>query len=179
MSALLKIKNDLELLNRARDYFGDIIERFTDWLTIEWRSYVEEYICDRLSLVLHCNILINQLPESKASCFIHDVRANKNHILFVIFKANTVKPHRLEYWNEKLVFVPDVKVISGPEWIIPSLVGFYCIQYKIMDVHSDLLLFQSAVKDSHKFFPCIANWEPCPFAWSSAAIDNRGVVQQI
>jgi hypothetical protein len=172
-------ETDAERLDRARDFFGDPVKRWNDRLVLEGHSYIEEYVRGRLALVLHCNIPVVLFPKPNPAGFVHDVRVNENKIVRVILKANTLKPHKLHHWNEKLMLVPDVHIVNSPEGVIPSLVGFYRIQDKVMNGLGDLLLFQSAIKGTYQFLPRIADWEPCPFVGSAIAPQNNLVVHEI
>src|SRR6478609_4490354 len=125
MGALQLSSSDenIERFNRARDFFGDPAKRWQDRLSLEGCSKVEEYSCGRMALIVYCEIHSVQMSESLTPRIIHENRIKRNDGAFVILKANTLNQHKLQHWNQQLMLVPDVQVVSGPEGEITSLVG--------------------------------------------------------
>ena len=148
-------QQDLERLNRARDFFGDPMQRWHDGLTLKNSSKMEAYANGRIALVIQCRLpTVNVAIEPDFARVIGKDSGMFNDDAFIILKADTRKPHYLESWNQELVFINDIQIVQGPEERIPSLVGFYRIQNKIMDCLSDSLLFQSA------FYPLLRATAP-------------------
>ena len=98
-----------------------------DRLTLEGKdAYIENYRRGSMALILNCNLPVVEFPESNRTRFIHEDRLDgNNRSVFLILKANTVENHRLQSWDEKLMFVHDVQIVKSPEQWIPSRVGIY------------------------------------------------------
>ncbi len=154
----------LERLNRARKFFGDPRERFNNRLILERVSKVEEYRRGRVALILQCQHSSFGALQPKAMGFGKRESSTwiNSDIAFVVLKAQVAELHPLKDWDEKLMLVQIVQVIEEPEPVIPSLVGFYGIQNKIVEDRSDLLLFKSVTKAGYKFFPSWTDWETSP-----------------
>jgi hypothetical protein len=176
---LASADENVERFNRARYFFGDPAKRWNDRLCLEGSSEVEEYGSGRIAFIMHCEITTVQVFEYESVGLVNEVRPKPNEIIFVVLKANTIESHKLQHWNQELMLIHDVHVVHGPKGKIPSLVGFYRIEYKNLNGRSDLLIFQSRMKGSYEFFPRIADWEPCPFGRSASASDNNLVVHKI
>jgi len=154
----------IDRFNRARDYYGDPVERWNDRLILNPASKVEEYLRGRMALILQCYApsLRTVQTETEGICTEVVIPAINGN-LFIILKAHLMELHPLNHWNEKLMFVPVVQVMKNPQFIVPSLVGFYGVQDKLTQRFTDLLLFQSFAQARYKFFPRITDWEIAPF----------------
>src|SRR5450432_3883473 len=157
----------LKRFNRAVNFFGDPCKRLNDSLILEKPdAYIENYRRGSMALVLHCHLPVIEFFEPKGAGFIHVDRPNgDDRSVFLVLKANTVEDHRLQRWNEKLMFVDDVQIVKSPEQWIPSLVGLYRFDDEFPQSVRNLLLFQSTIQPlRNKFLPRIADWKPRPFA---------------
>lgn len=163
-----------ERLNRARDLIGDPMQRWNDRLVLEYCSKVKEYRSGRMALILDVNV--NVRGQSETAGFVHEVEllTPVNRRMFIVLKADTVESKKLEQWNEKLVFIPDVQIVESPEGVIPSRVGFYVVENEIVDRTGDLLLFQSTFKSAYKFLPRVSNWKASPIrgAADESVVEN-------
>ena len=122
----------LERLNRARNFFGDPSQRYDDRLRLEGHSYIEHYCSGQMALVLHYHPNVIGFPQSDSAGFVHEPNlVNANRETLVIFKADTNQRHKLQHWNEQLVFVPNIQIVKATDEWIPSRVGFYVIQDKV------------------------------------------------
>jgi hypothetical protein len=169
-----------ERLNCARNFFGDPRQRYDNRLRLERHSCIENYRSGNMALVLHCHSDVIGLAQSDASGFVREpdlVLVNRDTL--VIFKADANEGGNLQHWDEQLMFVPNIKVVKGPDEWIPSRVGFYVIQNKVFNVERDLLLFQSAIQGGYKFLPSIAHWESGPLCRGSVTLQNHLVPQQV
>jgi hypothetical protein len=95
--------------------------------------------------------------------------------LFVVLKAHAVESQKLKNWDQKLVLVPDIQIVQGPQGVITSVIGFYAVQKEIVDTTGNLLIFQSGINGVYKSIPCVSNWEPRPLG----GLDNHSVVKQV
>jgi len=174
-------EQNLESLNRARDFFGDPFKRWVNRLTCENRSsYIENYICGRAALVLQFDFLSVGSRNGNSTRFISDVIGRSDHLPILILKANAKKPHKLQNWNDHLMLIQDVQLVQSPQGEIPSLVGFNCVQNEVGNRSSDLLLFQSTLDEiCFQSFPRIGNWKPSPVGWLPAACQNNFVVEMV
>lgn len=166
--------DQLERLNRARDFFGDPRERWNNRLVLHWGvSKVEEYLRGRMAIILQCQCSPFSTVESEsASVRCVEDSIPLNGMVFLIIKANLMEFHRLNHWDEKLMFVPVVQVMEKRDKecpIIPSMVGSYTVQDKLTKRGSDLLLFDSYVQGAYKFLPRICDWEETPLSGIQAA----------
>lgn len=178
-------EENIERFNRASDFFGDPVQRWNDRLSLERHVQIENYRSGRMALILDCEFLIPRVfdvvsVKPEATRLVHDVElvGEMARALF-IFKVDIVESHKLQKWNEKLMFIPDIQPVKCTKEIIPSLVGFYRVDDKSGDIESDLLLFQSAIYGTHKFFPGFVNWELCPIAGLAVAIKDDLVPHKI
>ena len=174
-------KNEGKRLNRAADFFGDPVKRFNDWLVLEGNSCADLYSCGRIALILHGKL--SELPKvnsaASAGSLVNEEGATPDQIVFIVFKANIIEPHHLQHWNEKLVFVPDVQIVQGPQGKIPSLMGLYGLNNEIVDPSCDSLLFEGSLHRSYKLFPRSSYWESCVIRGGAPTGDNRFVPKQI
>lgn len=177
-------QDELERLNRARDFFGDAHQRFKDRLIVERCSKVEEYRRGRAALILQLNFpsLCAVQPESMR------VRQGVDAVpvdsaAFVVLKADLLKLHPLKDWDQKLMFVPIVQVMEKREPEIPipiaSRVGFYGIQNEPVERRTDLILFKSLIKSGYKFFPSFADWESGPIPRAIGRVEKIEGTPQI
>jgi hypothetical protein len=152
-------KEQLERFNRASDHYRNILNLWQDRLALEGESLVEQYCRERFALILHCEILSVEGIERKHA-FPTSI-GNKNGLIvddaFVVLKANTVNESPLKHWNNELVFVPDIQIVQGPDGVIPSFVGLYRVEHKLVDKIGDLLLFQSIIQSGYQFISRIAD----------------------
>jgi hypothetical protein len=156
----------LEGIDRARHAFRHFVEGLDDRLILVGNPYIEYYRQGRMALILHCEITL----PSKFEVVTRFIRKNglaDKRVVFVVLKANSGKPHHIEYWDKQLMFVEDVQIVQGPEGMIRSLVGLYDIQENIHNqgysrISGEALLFQSAINGSYQLFPLVADWKPCP-----------------
>jgi hypothetical protein len=154
----------LERLNRARDFFGDPKQRWNDRLVVEACVFSKEYLSGRAALALHCNFPVESVSDLIAKRSGISEAPSTEHTAILILKANIEDLHKLQHWDEKMVLVPDVHVVKCPEQEIPSLVGLYVVQDEISFREDDLLLFQSTIKATFELIPRISYWEPSPIA---------------
>jgi hypothetical protein len=183
---LLFSKKDRERLNRARDFFGDPVQRWKDRLTLE-RGILEHYRSGRATVILECEFLGSVLQSGRQINNVNVEGDPVSHVLvereetfnlyegtFFVFKAYSANFQKLKHWDEKLVFVDDIHIVQSPEGDIPSLVGLYRFQYVLENVTGDLLLFESRQKGGFQFFPRIANWESRPLgrAYTNLEVQN-------
>jgi len=161
------VSEQLERLNRALAFVGDPVERWNNRLRLEREgcSYVEDYCSGRLALILQFDSSTIEFAHPNSTAFIHKEPTRPNSGAAIIFKAHVLDHHKLQRWDEQLVFVHDVQVVQSPEKCIPSLVGFNA-QHQIDNRRSDLLLFQRWPQVAiYQLFPRIVDWEPSPIGW--------------
>ncbi|HVP42243.1 MAG TPA: hypothetical protein VMS96_02360 [Terriglobales bacterium] len=180
-TALLYESSPPERLNDARNYFHKLMESWNNRLCLKGQANVEHYRSGSMALICECDSsTIQLLIQSHPSRSVHEVRGIfHDHVAFLVLKADTDKPHKLESWNEELVFVRNVQLVYGPEGVIPSLVRFYRIEKKLLNSGSNLLLLQSLSKFVFNVLPRVENWEPCPPGWPPTAFQNGRVVEKI
>lgn len=172
-------EQDVKRLNRVADFFGDPLQRWNDRLTLERCSYIEEYCRGRLALVLHCYGSVVGVAESNGRGFVHDVNGPAHPSLFIILKADIGKTHKLEHWDKKLMFIPNIESVKSPQGGISSLVGFNCFKEYSGDCDADLLLFQSTVNGVYKSLPRIENWEIGPSSYLATATKDNVIPQMV
>lgn len=166
----------IEQFNRARDFFGDPVQRRKDQLVLTSSSKIENYIHGRTALVLQCYFPSLCADKSYAPGTAGKVEALPiDGIVFIILKAYIVEFHRLKHWDDKLMFVQVIQVMQGPQVVIPSLVGFYGVQDVFTERFADLLFFESRIQAGYKFLPRIRDWETRPFV----SLSDSGGVEQI
>jgi hypothetical protein len=173
------LERDAERLNRAKRFFGDPVERANNLLAIKRNTTVKEYACGSVALVLDCNSHIVGLPQTNRAGFIHDPEVLVHWHTVLIYKADSVKPHKLQDWDEKLMLVPVVQIVKTPQEWIPSRMGIYRFKHDTRDCDGDLLLVQSCLNAGFKLLPGLSYWEPCEVTGPSTAEQNGFVPQQI
>jgi len=173
---MLAVYQQSETLDRARDFLGNPRERWDDRLRLEGKSYVEQYRDGRMAIVLHLEILPVQTLQSDPAGGIEENRRLLDCYSVLVLKADIANSHKLDDWDEKLVFIRNVEFVKSPEGRIPSLVGFYRIENEVVDSRSDLLLMQSAINGCFKLLPRVANWKlGMAVNDSTASNDNFGI----
>ena len=156
------IQCQLERLEHAADHFSQIMNFWNDRLTFKGSSYWEQYHDGRMALVLDCVVSTCQIKRHGAIRLAVDNGDGIANYLnaFIILKADCVKGHKLQCWDDELMFVHDVQFVEGPEGIIPSRIGLYRIFDKVRDDRSSLL-FQSTIHNFFKFLGTTDDWELC------------------
>jgi len=174
-------KKNVERFNRARDFFGDPVKRWSNMLTPE-RSIVEEYRRARVAIILECELIpsnvksVNIERDSTTHVFPKGEEAiDLHHGTFLVLKAHTANFEKLGHWDEKLVFIDDIQLVKGTDGEIASLVGLYRFQYVLENITGDLLLFESRKKGGFQFFPRIADWKSRVLAGVGANLEIQNV----
>lgn len=176
----LSEKQRLERLNNARNFFGDPVQRWNDRLASEGKSVVEKYSSGRMAFILYSKILSEELAQRQSPRLIGNQQFIERPFFSIfVLKANAPDVHDLQDWNQELMFVPNIQVVQSPDRVIPSLVGFYLIQEKIMDFDLDLLLFEDVDEGGFQFISGIANGKSTVLADLSAALDDDVIPQNI
>ena len=160
-----------ERLNDALNFFGDPLQRWRDRLTPENCSFIEEYGNGRMALVLHCDCQVIGIEEPNTRGFVHYVSGFSNHTMLVILKAHVMKAHKLQNWDEHLMFVSIAQLVQSPNGCIPTLVGLDT-HHQLNDFNGDLLLFQSLIQGVCKTVPRISDWKVSPESGLSPAGNN-------
>jgi hypothetical protein len=185
-------QEQIERLNRARDFFGDCVKRRNDWITLIRGSKKKALADGHAALVLDCRIPSKKTIESELVGLVQPLNrvrpdsatsicknlTNVDDRVLVVLKANTLNSHNLVSWNQQLMLVHNVHFVNGPESKVPIFVGFYRIKNQIMDKLRDLLLFESTIKKGYKFLPRICDWEPCPVRCSADAVNPNDLKVQ-
>jgi hypothetical protein len=170
----------LKRFNRARDFFGDTCQRHKDRLILEQSVWSEEYTQGRLALILDCDLPVVSIHKPDAAGFIHGVASPTDSPAFIVLKADIHNRHKLQRWDEKLMFVANVHLVQSPEGVIPSRVGFYGIDNKISEYRANLLLFESTAEPpTYKFFPRILDGKVSPFCDRAIASRDDLVVHEV
>ena len=160
-SAALAHSEQVEAFNRARDFFGNPVQRWNDWLALVSGTKTEQYNSGRHALILHCDIpVIGQKDTTSSVQIVRDAVIYRS--VLVCLKADIDKTHNLQHWNQELVLIPDVQVVHGPDGIIPSLVGFYGVQNEVVNGLGNLVCFESILKGAYKFLPRVSDWKSGP-----------------
>src|ERR1700722_5819315 len=90
------IEQDVERLNRIRDFFGDPTKRWNDRLNLYEKSFGEEYVCGRAALVLHCDVeTVSTFHECNTRTAKEELarQTGERSVLF-IFKAHISERHK-------------------------------------------------------------------------------------
>ncbi|MGA3177318.1 MAG: hypothetical protein ABSE19_08210 [Candidatus Acidiferrum sp.] len=177
--AAIESQEQLERLNRASDFFGDPIKRWSDWFAFVRSSKSKAYASGRAALISQYGTPSVGISKPDAARLFGKNDRMCDDFMFVVFNADIHKSHHLKSWNQELMLVSDIHLVNGPDGEIPSLVGFYRVSNKVMDRAGNLPAFERSLQGSYQFLPCIANWEPCPFRRSTPAEQNNFVVEQI
>ena len=179
-SRLSSKQERLERLNRARDFFGNPVQRGQDRLTFKGKSHIEEYRGGRMALVLHLKISPGALRQKMRPGSVSVQNSFDMPLICVlVLKADTRDVHTLQEWNKELMFVPNIQVLQGPERIIPSLVGFYVAHEEILHYDLDLLLFEHVLEGGFQFISGLANRESCIPAGRSATFSDDIVPENV
>jgi len=172
-------EEQLENLNRARDFFGDPMQRWNDRISPERISLLEEYRSGRLAFILHYDSL-QSLFESDTRGIAHKVQSFSDQgSRFLILKAHVTKLHKLQKWDKHLMLVPNVENVERPQPSIPTLVGFNSVEHERGDWNSDLLLFHSAIYKTYKLVPSIEYWKTRVTSDCSAALQNHSAPKMV
>jgi hypothetical protein len=176
----LSEKKRLERLNRARNFFGDPVQRRDDRLTFEGKSIIEEYSSGRMALILYSKIFPLELVQRQSPRLVGNQPLLKRPFFSIfVLKANTSNVDDLQEWNKELMFVSNIQVIQSPDRVIPSLVGLYVVQEQIMDFDLDLLLFEKIHEGSFQFISGIANGKPTVFGDFPATLYDNVVPENV
>lgn len=168
----------LKAIQRARNLFGDPIERWSDFLSVEAAPFWEQYLKGRMALALDFRIIPHpSFMQPGSDIPVEEYQSREQFFTLAILKANIVQDHKLKHWNEKLVFVDDVEIVQTPKKRVPELVGFYNFQNDPRDLRANLLLFKSTVQGGFKAIPRPANWESGPIG--SSSLRYHAVVRDI
>lgn len=171
---------NLKRLNRARDFFGDPMERLNHRLALQQRPKSESYADGSLALVIHLRTIPEDSVQPSLIWNFRNERVVRKDDIIVFLKSNIVSKHKLEDLNRKLVLIPDVHLVQGPKGWIPTLKGTYIVQNEVSNWSSDLLLFERAIeKGSFELLPRFEEWKPCPPRRSTARFQNCLIPQQI
>ena len=183
LSAKQSRENQVEHFDRAHDFFGDPTKRWDDRLRLEGNSKVKEYLRGRMALVLDCEIHSFSTFDIYGTGRIQNEKRGSAFLsegsVLLILKANPAYPHKLQHWNQKLVFIPDVQIVQSPDGMIPSLVGLHYVCNEIMNMDADLLLFESTVQGAYKVVPRVTNRKSREFIGFPTALKDGSVVDEI
>jgi hypothetical protein len=172
----------LKGINRARDSFRELRERWDNRLVLKRGAYAEDYCRGRIALLVYCKVSFPPDPEPVG--ILRVVRPHRENISVLILKADVRELHYLEHWDEQLMLVRDVHIVQGPQGAVPSRVGFYDIDHEVSQCDSapivgKFLLFQSAIYGTYKFVPLIADWKMSMEISLPSKFIEDSVVQQI
>lgn len=151
-----------EFIDDSHEFFGDSVKRWNNRLSLEGCSYSKEYSSGRLALVL--NLDLSRLLQRQSERTIKEVVGTVERHLLIVLKAKTVNPHKLQAWDERLMFVPDIEVVQSPNVRVPTLVGSNIVQKVSAEFGCNLLLFKTASQEIYKTIPRIENWKSCKVA---------------
>ena len=170
-------KRLLDCLYDARDDLRKLMQRWDERLTFEGASLWKEYAKGRISVVcyVHTGACGNCL-ESAAS--IHSKRNIGESITVIVMCADTGNLGDADCRDQQSVFVHDIKLVEGPEGIIPSFIWLYDIDDQIADTLPRDLYF-STVDGCYKFLPRVADRKGCVFGGGSACLEDYVVSHDI
>jgi hypothetical protein len=156
-----------ERFNDAASHLRKIMQSWDNRLTLKGDIWRENYVFGRMALVLqyHLSRYIGRRAARPTG-----LEALGVFSLMLVLKANVENAHSLESWNNKMMFVPDVKVVQATQNVVPSLIGFYLVHDKVTNILSRSL-FQSTTDRSYKFFPRFSEWETCRSVWRPTCCD--------
>lgn len=160
-------------LNRARDFFGDPAERWNNYAKVQRSSLAENYLAGEVALILDCDVSGAHFKYRNhgGSTETVEMERSSSHdwLTLLVFKATTSKCDRLKNWEQQLMLVHDVQIVERPEEVIPSAVGLYLVNKKLVNTVAYDSIFQSQVNALHKFLPRIADWKHCSACWFDGA----------
>lgn len=165
----LPTEQDLERFNDARNYFFKVMKLWNDRLTLKGSSQWEQYLSGRAALILDCEF--SRVFQRERMGGLGKKRSELDLHAFIVLKAYSKEPHKLEHWDNELMLIHDVEFVKSPQGVIPSLVGLYDIVYETENRGTNLL-FQSAVHNGFKFLSALENWKLSMLCEFAASGDN-------
>ena len=174
----------IEGVNRARHAFRNFVERLNDRITLVGDACAKHYCNGRVALILNCEVSFPFNPEARRIVQKVGLSIGEKYFFSLVLKADIPNPHHIEYWEEQLVFVPNIHVVQGPQGPVPSLVGLYNIQHdpanqKSASVIGEALLFQSTIYGNYEFFPLVKDWKLCPSISEAGRFVHGLVVEHV
>jgi hypothetical protein len=174
----------LKDLDRARRAYGHFAERLDDRLIFKGDACVKHYSSGRLALVLHCELAFPTDFETVRVFGKVGLPIREKNFFSIILKADACESEHVEHWENKLVFIPDVHIVQGPEGVIPSFVGFYDVYHGIPDskrtrIIGETLLFQSAINGLYQSLPLVKDWKPRPLIRDASGIVHSLEVEHV
>lgn len=168
-------QEERERFNRARDFFGDCIQRWEDWLALLRMSKFECVAEGRAALIYHLRVftkrstpeMIGASPEGRFS-------NEGGHFdnFFIVLNADSYDSYHREIRNQQLMLIDNICLFNRPKRKVPLAVRLYYIADELMDSRCNLSLFESGINLSYKIFPAIQNWEPRPFRLQASMRDD-------
>jgi hypothetical protein len=125
-------QEELERLNRARDFFGDCVKRWDDWLTLMRVPKGEAVSEGRLALIYHFRVSTKgikriaievDLAQATAERGIGEQNGKFKDDIVLVLHTNAYNRYHGEVWNRQLMLVNLICLVNGPEPKVPLLVG--------------------------------------------------------
>jgi hypothetical protein len=163
----MSVESDFrESLDRARDFFGDPVQRQQDRVSLVGKSVLEEYARGNIALALYCQF---SSPQSNLDLprIVSVHNGQLDDFSLIILQANLANPRKPEHRNQELMFVSDIQVVQGPQKSIPSFVWLYRVQYESVNSIIYLPLFESCIKGGFQYISGISERESAPFGRSA------------
>jgi hypothetical protein len=174
-------KEQIECVNRARDFFGDDSQRWNNWRTFIGCSKMEQYYSGSAALILDCDVsIVSSTSQVIGSGQLREnIRRFIEGKLLIVLKTDGTETHNLEQRSEKLMLVSDIQPVERPQRTVPSLIGFYGVQNEIMYDQADSSLFESVSEGADKFFPRFSDWKTSPFRSAASTQLDDSMLQEI
>jgi hypothetical protein len=164
-----------ERFNRARDLFGDCVQRWEDWLALLRMSKVECVTQGRAALVYHFRIRTEGIePEMIGPSAKRGLGNEGRHFddFLIVLNANAYDSYHRNIGNQQFVLVDNICLFDGPKGKVPLTVGLYHISDELMHDCRNLSLFESTIDLTYKVLPGVLNWEARVFGLAFSGGDN-------
>lgn len=161
--------------NCARTLFGDPVERWNDWLALQGKPILEQYLAGDLAVLVDVDISVSGRHEVNNPSL--DIETAINELHSVHLRINAVPASDFDKRNQELMFIRNIQIVEGPQGIIPSLVGLHGIDNKLLG--RGRVLYRSTRNAGYKLFQCVENREFSVLANSPSDFNDKTVVSNV
>ena len=147
----------LQELNNLQNDGREALKRAAYFKSLAGLSIAEQYRCGHISLVLDLGVHRNS-DEPMSALGIDKGKCGTINSAFLILHNDSINRSYLKYWNDELVLIGNIKLVSIPNILIPSLVWFYLGNDPFMEVGSEGV-YLSPMKRRCKFLRSIPHGE--------------------